>query len=411
MILNFVKFFLLWPLCVAQTDDISQPVPFQMVKIGDSATIECHIKSIIQKRVWYKYTLGKRLQLVVAFHDKYNWSEISEEFPNRYSAKFNGTKIHLSISATTWEDVGTYFCGVVQLKDIQFGSGTFLMLKDNAFESQLKPTIIALMLSNVALGIMTVILISTLCKSRRRDSTGWISASVSQTVEVQPGEEVTLLCLNISIGTTKSDWFRVLNGTKPSCVSSIYGAEEPDEMTYLTSLILGCLAFLLTIVVIVLAVKIRKLQRGSTSVPVSVEVQPGENATLTCANISKYDTMTYWFRLVNRTEVSCVDVLMNSYSKVSYCDGVQKSKFEMTSNSSNLFLEIQQVDVSDTGLYFCGFYIAGIPYFSNARLTITGGGEEIGKDMPWMTLTLGSLTVFFMVAVIVLVVKIRKIQK
>ncbi|KAK1889672.1 T cell receptor beta variable 5-4, partial [Dissostichus eleginoides] len=43
---------------------------------------------------------------------------------------------------------------------------------DNVFESQLNPTIIALMLSNIALGIMTVILISTLCKSRRRDSTG-----------------------------------------------------------------------------------------------------------------------------------------------------------------------------------------------------------------------------------------------
>ncbi|KAJ4949063.1 hypothetical protein JOQ06_020581 [Pogonophryne albipinna] len=94
-------------------------------------------------------------------------------------------------------------------------------------------------------------------------SLSWISASVSQTVEVQPGEEVTLLCLNISIYPTQSDWFRVLNGTKPSCVSSIYGAVEPDEMTYLMSLILGCLAFLLTIVVIVLAVKIRKLQRDA----------------------------------------------------------------------------------------------------------------------------------------------------
>ena len=114
---------------VAQTDDISQPVPFQTVKIGDSATIECHIKSIIKKRVWYKYTLGKRLQLVAAFNDKYNWSEISEEFLNRYSAKFDKTKSHLSISETTWEDVGTYFCGVVRLKNIQFGSGTFLMLK------------------------------------------------------------------------------------------------------------------------------------------------------------------------------------------------------------------------------------------------------------------------------------------
>ncbi|XP_033992293.1 uncharacterized protein LOC117487748 isoform X1 [Trematomus bernacchii] len=299
MILNFVIVFLLWPLCVAQTNDISQPVPFQTVKIGDLATIECHIKSIIKKRVWYKYTLGKRLQLVAAFNDKYNWSEISEEFPNRYSAKFHETKIHLSISATTWEDVGTYFCGVVRLKNIQFGSGTFLMLKganmisesviqqpesksvqpgdcvtvscshtghcaaehtivtwlknsqhsapqiiyfsgngtcqrkesgkttcvyslllrdlssddattyycvvtscgqtlvgngtriyihNNAFESQLNPTIIALMLSNIALGIMTVILISTLCKSRRRDSTASTDGSSE---DHQTGDAVT----------------------------------------------------------------------------------------------------------------------------------------------------------------------------------------------------------------------------
>ncbi|KAK1890280.1 B-cell receptor CD22 [Dissostichus eleginoides] len=119
----------------------------------------------------------------------------------------------------------------------------------------------------------------------------WTSASVSQTVEVQPGEEVTLLCPNISIRPTQSDWFRVLNRTKPSCVSSIYGADgeasycngesdydeydfetkkEPDEMTYLMSLILGCLAFLLTIVVIVLAVKIMKLQREWRILPKTI---------------------------------------------------------------------------------------------------------------------------------------------
>lgn len=114
---------------MAQLSDISQPVPFQTVELGGSATIECHIKSEMKKRVWYKVTAGKRLQLVVAFHSRYNRSVFADEFNHHYSVKFDRINSHLSISATTWDNVGTYFCGVMNLNDIQFGSGTFLMLK------------------------------------------------------------------------------------------------------------------------------------------------------------------------------------------------------------------------------------------------------------------------------------------
>uniref|UniRef100_A0A3P8TPQ5 Ig-like domain-containing protein n=1 Tax=Amphiprion percula TaxID=161767 RepID=A0A3P8TPQ5_AMPPE len=77
---------------------ISQPVSLQTLNLGDSATIECYIKSLMTKRVWYKLTTERKLH-------------------------------HLNIAATSWDDVGTYFCGVMHLNDIQFGSGTFLMLK------------------------------------------------------------------------------------------------------------------------------------------------------------------------------------------------------------------------------------------------------------------------------------------
>ncbi|XP_034712821.1 signal-regulatory protein beta-2-like [Etheostoma cragini] len=126
MRLYFVNVLLLWPLCAAE---ISQPVPFQTVKLGDSATIECHIKSNLKKRVWYKFTTGMGLQLVAAFNNFYNRSTFPEASQRRYSVKFDEINSHLSISATTWEDVGTYFCGVVLLNEIQFGSGTFLALK------------------------------------------------------------------------------------------------------------------------------------------------------------------------------------------------------------------------------------------------------------------------------------------
>uniref|UniRef100_A0A3P9BFA9 Ig-like domain-containing protein n=1 Tax=Maylandia zebra TaxID=106582 RepID=A0A3P9BFA9_9CICH len=57
-------------------------------------------------------------------------------------------------------------------------------------------------------------------------SRSWISASEFQTVEVQHGDEVTLQCSNISAYPTQTDWFRVVNKTKPSCVSSMYGSDS-----------------------------------------------------------------------------------------------------------------------------------------------------------------------------------------
>ncbi|XP_029931642.1 immunoglobulin kappa light chain-like [Myripristis murdjan] len=127
MIVCFPTVFLLCNLCVAQFSDISQPVSFQTAELGDSVTIQCQIKSAMKSRVWYKLTTGRKLQLIATTHGSAN---------HHYSVKFDGPENHLSISATTWEDTGTYYCGVVYPNFNEFGPGTFLMLKGIAFTSK-----------------------------------------------------------------------------------------------------------------------------------------------------------------------------------------------------------------------------------------------------------------------------------
>ncbi|XP_018529716.2 signal-regulatory protein beta-2 [Lates calcarifer] len=117
----------------AQLSDISQPDSFKAVELGDTVTITCHIHSPARHIMWYKLTTGKRLQPIsvepVATTDRfYNLTTFNKE-PHRYSVKYGKNNNHLSISATTGEDVGTYYCGLLNVKDIQFGSGTFLMVK------------------------------------------------------------------------------------------------------------------------------------------------------------------------------------------------------------------------------------------------------------------------------------------
>uniref|UniRef100_A0A4W6CVQ6 Ig-like domain-containing protein n=1 Tax=Lates calcarifer TaxID=8187 RepID=A0A4W6CVQ6_LATCA len=162
------------------------------------------------------------------------------------------------------------------------------------------------------------------------------------------------------------------------------------SFTLITALILCCINWI--------SVSVSETQ--------TVEVQLGQEVTLLCPNISKFSTTTEWFRLVNRTEVSCVSSMRWS-GGVSFCDGFQ-NRFEMSSNITTVFLKIKRVDFSDSGLYFCGFYIYAHTVISNTiHLNVQETPDGITN---LMTVVLGGLTVFLTIVIIVLAVKIRKLQ-
>ncbi|XP_051231390.1 uncharacterized protein LOC127349568 [Dicentrarchus labrax] len=157
----------------------------------------------------------------------------------------------------------------------------------------------------------------------------------------------------------------------------------------------------------------------------TVEVQPGEDVTLLCSNISRNTIHAEWFRATNRTKPSCISSMFGSDGEASFCDGFQNGKFKMSSNIAIIFLHIRRVDLSDSGLYFCGFFTGTHTVISTAtHLNVEGDGEsddevdcntqnmivEADGMTTLMSVILGGLTAVLTIVVIVLAVKIRKLQ-
>ncbi|XP_067379203.1 uncharacterized protein [Channa argus] len=358
-------------------------------------------------------------------------------------------------------------------------------------------------------------------------SLSWICVSVSEfdTVEVQSGQQVTLMCSNFSSSPTQITWFRVVKRLKPHCICFFFKSSDPAKFcdgfkngrfeatsnsstffltirqvdlsdtglyfcgyhlnqnpvivsaTYLEvpnglvkpmAVTLGGLIVFLAMVFIGLVGKVKQLQKEthihktpplSTTSPAhdlsdmrsycretirctmssvtwvsalllccwisvsgTVDVQPGHNVTLQCSNIlTQSPTHKFWSRLINRTRVDCISSMYGSEPNAKFCDRIQKGKYEMRFNISTVFLTIKKVDVSDSGLYFCGFYKDSHTILQVVDLDVQGNDEPIHDDTMFqkepdvfpklMSVILGAVTVFLVLIIIVLAVKYRKLQK
>ncbi|XP_073331631.1 uncharacterized protein [Pagrus major] len=146
----------------------------------------------------------------------------------------------------------------------------------------------------------------------------------------------------------------------------------------------------------------------------TVEVQSGQEVTLLCSNFSSAPTQIIWFRVVKRSQPRCVSHMFRVTEPAKLCDGFQSGKFEMSTNISTLFLKIKQADSSDSGLYFCGYYFSGAPLIVHStylQVQVIFLVEVFGGTTELISVLLGCLTVFLMMVVICLVVKIKQLQK
>uniref|UniRef100_A0A3Q4H135 Ig-like domain-containing protein n=1 Tax=Neolamprologus brichardi TaxID=32507 RepID=A0A3Q4H135_NEOBR len=143
-------------------------------------------------------------------------------------------------------------------------------------------------------------------------------------------------------------------------------------------------------------------------IPVSqpLEVQSGKEVTLLCSNFSSSPSLIFWFRVTKRAELSCIAAMFKPHEPASFCAGFQNGKFEMSSNLSTVFLRIKQVDLLDSGLYFCGFKMQSSPVIVEATDLVVQGKNDL-----FICLILGVLTVFLITVIICLAVKIKKLQK
>ncbi|XP_041840403.1 uncharacterized protein LOC121639308 [Melanotaenia boesemani] len=137
----------------------------------------------------------------------------------------------------------------------------------------------------------------------------------------------------------------------------------------------------------------------------TVEVQPGEEVILICSNFSRMPGHIYWFKLVNEHNASCISSMLSSDSNATLHDGYNISKSFMTSNNTNIFLNIKQLEFSDSGLYFCGYTKDGHPVIFGA--TYLQVQDVVNGLASVLNVVFACLTVFLLMVVIGLVFRIR----
>uniref|UniRef100_A0A8C2HJ31 Polymeric immunoglobulin receptor-like n=1 Tax=Cyprinus carpio TaxID=7962 RepID=A0A8C2HJ31_CYPCA len=297
--------------CCVGAQNIQQPKHLQTSKLGDNVTIECYLPNQdFNNMVWYKQEMGMKLQIIsesyiyltkVDFADGYN--------DGRFTVTISTGIYHLHISLTKKEDVGTYFCGVLNLGELDFGPGTFLMLNEHTSKTVLQEPIS----DEVHIGdnITLTCRVQTVdkkCKGAHhaywfREAAEESSPAIIYTDDMKKHEEIckdystaqtciySLTKRNLSLSDAGTYYCAVLacgkimfgNGTSLE-ISSI-----PDsELTTSPSFLILALSNIISMLIMILLVAVQCKDQGSSSVNRSCNQETSE-----CTQVGDADALTY----------------------------------------------------------------------------------------------------------------------
>ncbi|XP_036403560.1 immunoglobulin lambda-1 light chain-like [Megalops cyprinoides] len=124
---------------LTQTEGIVQPDLLVTAELGDDVTLRCfYPKEGTSYLSWYKQTAGKKPQLISTLYKHIQNATFHNEFKDdpRFTVQRGERANHLTISKTVPSDSAMYYCGGAYLYTLEFGEGTFLMLRGSKSNSR-----------------------------------------------------------------------------------------------------------------------------------------------------------------------------------------------------------------------------------------------------------------------------------
>uniref|UniRef100_A0A4W5JNV7 Immunoglobulin V-set domain-containing protein n=1 Tax=Hucho hucho TaxID=62062 RepID=A0A4W5JNV7_9TELE len=150
-----------------------------------------------------------------------------------------------------------------------------------------------------------------------------------------------------------------------------------------------------------------------------------KNTFLNLCSLSFRSDPFSWFKQVNSSEPLCITSMWSSLQTVHHYNGFQVKRMKMLIINRNIFLKITEVDVADSGLYFCGL---SDDYFIFTNATVLKVQGNIFKRKSAMTrnaqtfilekygtmnlfllvVILGVVTAVLLIVILILVLKVRR---
>lgn len=116
---------------VDKTSGITQDSGVITAEVGQSVTLKCYCQqNTVTFLSWYQQSLGGKPLIISTWMKHSTEATISPAYERRFHvlAEEEGTN-HLVITDLRLSDSATYYCGILEFNEIEFGQGAFLHVK------------------------------------------------------------------------------------------------------------------------------------------------------------------------------------------------------------------------------------------------------------------------------------------